>query len=81
MTLSKKEKYRQQALHKAPHAEHPAKKPTSAVGVVVFLFMIIGAGIGFFAGDGNWLWILVGAALGAGGGYVFATQVVKNLTK
>ena len=80
MAQSKKEKYRQQHLHHVHHAEHP-KKPTGAVGVVVFLFILIGLGIAFFAVGADPLWLAGGAILGAIGGYFFAQQVVKGLTK
>lgn len=80
MAQSKREKYRQQQLHRVHHAEHP-KKPTGAVGVVVFLFVIIGLGIAYFAAGANLIWLAVGAIAGAVGGYLFAQQVVKGLTK
>ena len=80
MPQSKKEKYRQQQIHRVHNAEHP-KKPTGAIGVVVFLFILIGLGIAYFAAGANYIWLAAGAILGAIGGYLFAKQVVKGLTK
>jgi len=80
MPQSKKEKYRQQQFHQGTH-QAPPKKPTGAVGVVVFLFILIGVGIAYFAAGANFLWLAIGAVAGAAGGYFFAKQVVKGLTK
>ena len=82
MPQSKKEKYRQQKLHQqhSPRVVH-SKKTTGAVGVVVFLFILIGFGIAYFAAGANFLWLALGAVIGAAAGYFFAQQIVKSLSK
>jgi F0F1-type ATP synthase assembly protein I len=72
---------------KSHHDYHPpanaakSKKNRSAVLVAAIFFALIGIGIAYFAAGLNPLWLIVGAALGALGGYFFGHQIDRSFSR
>lgn len=61
-----------------------SRKNKSAVSVGIVFFALLGMGIGYFAdGSSQWwfLWVLIGAIIGAIGGYYFGRQLDKSFAK
>ncbi len=58
-----------------------AQRTTGIVTVAVILFALLGAGICFFAADGNIIWVIASAIIGASIGYFFGYQIVKGLSR
>ncbi|MEO6253616.1 MAG: hypothetical protein ABIO79_09935 [Ferruginibacter sp.] len=61
-----------------------SKKNKSAVTIGIVFLAIIGMGIAYFAAGSSslWLlWLLVGAVIGAVGGYYFGRQIDKSFAK
>ena len=73
------------------HHEHQStanavksKKNRSAVSVTMVFFALIGIGIAYFAAGtaSLWfVWLAVGAIIGAIGGYYFGHQIDKSFSK
>lgn len=78
MAKSKKRKHH--------HDFHPPGQPAntqknkSAVLVASIFFSLLGTGIAYFAFETNLLWLLIGAVLGAVGGYFFGQQIDKSFS-
>lgn len=51
------------------------------IPVAVVIFILFGIGITFFAVGYNIGWLIVGAVIGAGCGYLFGYQLAKGLSK
>ncbi len=79
MPQSKKRKHHHE-FHPPANAEK-AKKNKSAVLVASIFFCLLGLGIAYFAFGTNLLWLLMGAAAGAVGGYFFGLQIDKSFSK
>ena len=82
MPQSKKRK-KHHDYHPPANAEK-SKKNRSAVTVGIVFFALIGVGIGYFASGTSSLWVLwliVGAVVGAIGGYFFGHQIDKSFSK
>lgn len=72
------------------HDFHPpanavkSKKNRSAVSVSMIFFALIGIGIAYFAAGASplwFVWLAVGAIIGAVGGYYFGHQIDKSFSK
>jgi hypothetical protein len=78
MAKSKKRKHH--------HDFHPPAQPAktqknkSAVLVASIFFSLLGIGIAYFAFGTNLLWLMIGAVLGAIGGYFFGQQIDKSFS-
>ena len=52
------------------------------IPVAVFIFILFGIGIAYFAaGSDNNNWLIAGAVIGAACGFLFGYQVAKGLSK
>ena len=67
-------------FHPPANAER-ATKNRSAVSAGIIFFALVGTGIAFFAAGSDPLWLILGAAAGAAGGYFFGKQVDKSFSK
>ena len=67
--------------YKQPPNAVKSKKNRSAVLFAVIFCGIIGIGMAFFAFDSSPLWLVVGAAVGAGVGYLAGKQLNKSFSK
>lgn len=79
MAKSKKRKHHHD-FHPPAHTPK-TQKGKSAVPVASIFFGLLGIGIAYFAFGTNILWLLMGAAAGAIGGYFFGQQVDKSFSK
>lgn len=55
-------------------------KKTSAVGVAIIFFALIGLAIAYFTAGADVLWLAVGTIVGAGCGYLFGKQVDRSFS-
>jgi len=51
------------------------------IPVAVFIFLLFGIGITFFAVGNDINWLIVGAVIGSACGFLFGYQVAKGLSK
>jgi uncharacterized membrane protein YqgA involved in biofilm formation len=79
MAKSKKRKHHHD-FHPPTHTTK-VQKSKSAVLVASIFFCLLGIGIAYFADGANLLWLLIGAAAGAVGGYYFGLQIDKSFSK
>lgn len=70
-----------QAKAEAAPPKINAQRTKGIVTVAVILFALLGAGICFFAANGNIIWVIASGILGACVGYFFGHQVVKGLSR
>ena len=80
MPQSKKRKHHHQVQQAGGSLSTKGKK-SSAVGVAVIFFAIIGLGIAYFTAGTDVLWLAVGTIVGAACGYLFGKQVDNSFSK
>jgi membrane associated rhomboid family serine protease len=51
------------------------------IPVAIFIFLLFGIGIAFFAAGDDTNWLVTGAVIGAACGFLFGYQVAKGLSK
>jgi membrane associated rhomboid family serine protease len=71
---------------KHPHHTDTPKQPGNKIyyriiPVAIFIFLLFGIGIAFFAAGDNNTWLIAGAVIGAACGFLFGYQVAKGLSK
>ena len=79
MPQSKKRKHHHQ-MQQAGGSLSTKGKKSSAVGVAVLFFAIIGLGIAYFTAGADVLWLIVGIIVGGACGYLFGKQVDKSFS-
>ena len=70
--------------YRPPGSAIKSSKNRSAVTIGIIFFALIGVGIAYFAASSSssWpLWLIVGAVIGAIGGYFFGRQIDKSIAK
>ena len=71
---------RNQQLHPSL-GERRSIKNNEVILVCVIIIALLGTGISFFVTGAVVIWLLAGALIGAGLGYLFGVQIVKGLSK
>lgn len=71
---------------KHPHHTDTPKQAGSKmyyriIPVAIFIFLLFGIGIAFFAVGDDTNWLIIGAVIGAACGFLFGYQVAKGLSK
>lgn len=71
---------------KHPHHTDTPKQPGNKmyyriIPVAIFIFLLFGIGIAFFAVGDDTNWLVIGAVIGAACGFLFGYQVAKGLSK
>ncbi len=72
---------------KHPHQTNTPKLPAKGIiyhkviPVAVVIFILFGLGITYFAVGNNITWLIIGALIGAGAGFLFGYQIAKGLSK
>ena len=80
MPQSKKRVHTHQQHHNPENLTKTTKK-SNAVPAGVIFFGLIGLGISYFAVGASIIWLIVGALIGAIGGYYFGHQIDKAFSK
>jgi hypothetical protein len=67
------------------HTDTPKQNPRKIfyriIPVAIFIFLLFGIGIAYFAAGDNTNWLIAGGIIGAACGFIFGYQVAKGLSK
>lgn len=65
--------YQQSKKTRRPRAK---SKPSNTFGIVG---AVVGFAVGYFATQGNWIWVILATAAGYFGGYLFGKNIARSV--